>query len=152
MHSGPVVRIVHKKMVYLKRSNSKRVYLPKDYDLYVWPDPPSGDPEDYGPTDMQQRLFIYHYEPWEREHFHNLDVVLMVGGAGSGKCWRRGTGVLLGTGERKNVEDIVVGDILLGPDSKPRTVLSLSRGREEFYKVTPVKGDPFFAINLISLH
>lgn len=127
-----------------RRRTSKREYSQDDWDLYVWPDPLSGDPEDYGPTDMQSRLFLYHREPWQREHFHNLDIVLMVGGAGSGKSWRRGTGVLLETGHIKKVEDIIVGDRLLGPDSTVRRVTALGRGIETFYKVTPTKGEPFF--------
>lgn len=62
---------------------SKRTYSPKDWDINLWPDPGPG--AEYGPTDMQERLFIYHKEPWDRPHFHNVDVVLMVGGKGSGK-------------------------------------------------------------------
>jgi len=69
-------------MVFKKK---RKEYKESDWDLEAWPDPPSGDLEDYGPTEMQEQLFIYHYEPWDRPHFHNLDVVLMVGGAGSGK-------------------------------------------------------------------
>ena len=63
----------------------KREYKDSDWDLYVWPDPPSDDPEDYGPTEMQEEVFIYHKEPWERSHNHTLDIVLLLGGAGSGK-------------------------------------------------------------------
>ena len=66
-------------------SRKRRDYKPSDWNLYPWPDPPSGDPEDYGPTEMQEKLFIYHLEPWERPHFHPLDIVLMIGGAGGGK-------------------------------------------------------------------
>lgn len=63
----------------------RREYKPEDWNIYPWPDPPSGEPEDYGPTDMQENLFIYHKEEWDRPHFHTLDIALMVGGAGSGK-------------------------------------------------------------------
>jgi replicative DNA helicase len=44
-------------------------------------------------------------------------------------------------GRTKLVQDIVVGDLLMGPDSNPRTVLSLARGREEMFRVTPDRGD-----------
>ena len=69
-------------MVYRKK---RREYKPEDWTIYPWPDPPSGDPDDYGPTEMQEQLFIYHKEPWERPHFHTLDIVLLIGGAGGGK-------------------------------------------------------------------
>lgn len=119
-------------------------YKPSDWEIYPWPEPSSGDPKDYGPTTMQEEVFILHKKPWERPHNHTVDIVLFIGGAGSGKCWRKGTKVLMYDGTTKNVEDIVVGDLLMGPDSFPRTVVSLGQGREDFYQVTPVKGNPFF--------
>ena len=36
------------------------------------------------------------------------------------------------------VQDIKIGDKLMGDDSKPRIVLSLARGREQMYKVIPI--------------
>lgn len=46
-------------------------------------------------------------------------------------------------GTTKPVEDVAVGDFLLGPDGCPRLVRSLARGRERLYRVTPTKGDPY---------
>lgn len=69
--------------------------------------------------------------------------VLFVLPTGGGKCLGAGTPVLMFDGSIKPVESIRVGDLLMGPDSKPRTVLSLARGREALYRVTPVKGDPY---------
>lgn len=62
---------------------------------------------------------------------------------GGGKCLGRDTPILMYDGTIKPVQDVVVGDLLMGPDSKPRTVLSLARGREMLYRVTPVKGDHY---------
>lgn len=69
--------------------------------------------------------------------------VLFVLPTGGGKCLGAGTPVLMFDGTIKLVEDIVVGDLLMGPDSQPRTVLSLARGSEALYRVTPVKGDSY---------
>lgn len=66
-----------------------------------------------------------------------------VGPQGEGKCMGLNTPILLHDGSVKLVQDILVGDRLMGPDSQPRTVLSLARGREEMFRVTPVKGEPF---------
>lgn len=52
-----------------------------------------------------------------------------------GKCLKKGTKILLHNGTFKNVEDIVVGDILMGDDSTPRNVLGLGRGREMCYDI-----------------
>lgn len=61
----------------------KNKYSPEDWNVYPWPEP--GNNQDYGPTDMQEGLFIYHQEPWERPHYHGVDVVLLIGGKGGGK-------------------------------------------------------------------
>ena len=125
------------------KKNKADKYKPEDYEIWSWPLPPSGDLNDYGPTDMQEPLFIYHKEEWERPHFHTLDIVLMIGAAAGGKCWQRGTKILTYRGKLVNVEDIKVGDLLMGPDSKPRKVTSLGRGREPMAKIVPLNGEPF---------
>lgn len=68
---------------------------------------------------------------------------LVLAGAGSGKCLTKGTPVMLSTGEIRPVEDIREGDLLMGPDSKPRRVLALGRGRAPLYRIVPTKGDPW---------
>lgn len=62
---------------------------------------------------------------------------------GFGKCLGRGTPVMKYDGSIVPVEDIKVGDLLMGPDSQPRTVLSLSRGVGPLYRYVPNKGDSF---------
>jgi superfamily II DNA or RNA helicase len=69
--------------------------------------------------------------------------VLFVLPTGGGKCLGAGTPVLMYDGSIKAVENITVGELLMGPDSKPRRVLSLARGVEEMYRVTPVKGESY---------
>ncbi len=60
------------------------------------------------------------------------------------RCHGKGTKILMYDGSIKNVEDIKVGDQVMGDDSTSRNVLSLARGREMMYKVIPNKGgDPF---------
>ena len=54
---------------------------------------------------------------------------------GRGKCLGKGTPILMYDGIIKNVEDIVLGDKIMGDDSNPRNVLSLARGREMMYKI-----------------
>lgn len=59
----------------------------------------------------------------------------------AGKCFAKGTRFVMFDGSIKNVEDIVVGDTLMGPDSKPRTVLAIKQGRDEMFKITPGNGE-----------
>ena len=58
-------------------------------------------------------------------------------------CHAKGQGILMYDGSIKKVEDIVVGDLLMGPNSKPREVLRLIRGRDKMVRIIPRKGDPF---------
>lgn len=67
----------------------------------------------------------------------------IIAATGTGKCLGEGTPVLLFDGTVKPVEGVAVGDLLMGPDSRPRRVLSLARGRERLYRVVPTKGDPY---------
>lgn len=56
-------------------------------------------------------------------------------------CFKAGTRVMRFDGTSVPVEDVKEGDLLMGDDSKPRTVMELCRGYEEMYKITPIKGD-----------
>ena len=57
-----------------------------------------------------------------------------------GGCLGKGTNVLLHDLTYKKVEDIVVGDKLIGPDGKERNVLGLYRGKSKLFKVEQKKG------------
>ncbi|NJM79934.1 MAG: hypothetical protein HC854_10505 [Flavobacterium sp.] len=61
------------------------------------------------------------------------DLIIVAARPGMGKCLGKGTKVLLFDGSLKNVEDIKVGELLMGNDSTPRKVLSIARGREQMY-------------------
>jgi hypothetical protein len=62
---------------------------------------------------------------------------------GKGKCLGRGTPILMFDRSIKPVEDVVVGDLLMGDDSRPRKVMSLARGRDKMYDVIHVKGEKY---------
>ncbi len=72
--------------------------------------------------------------------FGKGDLVIIAARPAMGKCLGAGTKVLMYSGELKNVEDIKVGELLMGDNSTPRRVLSLARGREEMYWVKQNKG------------
>jgi len=72
--------------------------------------------------------------------FGKGDLVIIAARPAMGKCLGRGTKVVMFDGTLKNVEDIEVGDQLMGDDSTPRNVLSLARGREKMYWIRQNKG------------
>lgn len=58
-------------------------------------------------------------------------------------CHAKDSSVLTSDGVCIKVEDVKVGDFLLGNDGTPRKVLELHNGVDDMYKVTPIKGEPF---------
>jgi hypothetical protein len=67
--------------------------------------------------------------------------VFLWGAPGVGKCLGAGTPVLRYDGRAVAVESIKTGDLLMGPDSVQRRVLSTSAGTGPLYRIVPIKGD-----------
>lgn len=67
--------------------------------------------------------------------------------AGTGKCLGKNTLVVKSTGERVKVQDLVVGDKLMGDDGTHRTILSTTIGKGKLYKVTVPSTNEFFICN-----
>jgi hypothetical protein len=80
--------------------------------------------------------------PWKRG-------ILLFGPPG---CHDKGTLIMMHDKTWKNVEDIEVGEMLMGPDSQPREVLRLIRGNEKMYKITPETGKEFIVNENHILH
>jgi hypothetical protein len=55
---------------------------------------------------------------------------------GRGKCLAYDTPILMYDGTIEPVQNICMGDKIMGDDSKSRTVISISRGRETMYRVS----------------
>jgi replicative DNA helicase len=83
--------------------------------------------------------------------FHDIDVFMTEGFAPGlvslvaarpsiGKCLGKGTKVLMFDGTLRKVEDVCNGDLLMGPDSKPRKVQNVSVGFGDMYKVKQLQG------------
>lgn len=62
---------------------------------------------------------------------------------GWGKCLHPDTPVMRFDGTVVPVKTIRSGDLLMGPDSRPRRVLSTGSGRGPMFRITPVVGDPW---------
>ena len=65
------------------------------------------------------------------------------GPPGTGKCHTYDTQILMYDGSIKMVQDIVIGDIVMGDDSTPRKVIDLGRGQDELFEIIPRKGEKF---------
>ena len=74
---------------------------------------------------------------WKKGNRH----VIMQLPTGGGKCLGVNTPVLMYDGTIKMVQNIKVGDMIMGDDSTPRKILSTCTGKETLYRITPIKGD-----------
>jgi len=65
--------------------------------------------------------------------------MLLFGQNSAGKCFARGTPMILWDGTIRNVEDLVVGDMLVGDNGTRRRILCQTRGSGQLYDV--LRGD-----------
>ena len=61
---------------------------------------------------------------------------------GTTGCHGKGTPILMADGSIKKIEDIVVGDKVMGDDGTERNVLHLYHGTDKMYKLIPKKSKP----------
>lgn len=88
------------------------------------------------------QLSWHHLEWGDLVHRHNK---LCINAARDhGKCEAVGTKVRMYDGTIKKVEDLKIGDLLMGIDSKPRKVVQLHRGFDDnMYRIDQSKGDSY---------
>lgn len=77
------------------------------------------------------------------EWYRGVKSTMVEMATGTGKCLGKNTPVMMFDGTVKLVQDIRIGDVLMGPDSMSREVLSTVSGVDDLYKITPIKGDHY---------
>ena len=132
------------------RENANKIYLPRFYGISRYGLPPKTDIEPGTPIsvtfantlrDYQEKIVNIYTDHVQRpicnsEHTFNGGGAILEVPCGRGKCLAKNTPVMMYDGTIKCVQDIRVGDVLMGDDSTPRRVLSLARGREMMYKIS----------------
>uniref|UniRef100_A0A6C0CLX5 Helicase ATP-binding domain-containing protein n=1 Tax=viral metagenome TaxID=1070528 RepID=A0A6C0CLX5_9ZZZZ len=138
------------KKVIVYRENENKLYIPRFYGIEKHGEPskyeiPSGDniqvPFQNELRDYQKEIVNVYLNHVKSGHGGGILEVP----CGRGKCLGIDTPILMYDGTIKKVQDIMVGDILMGDDSMPRNVLSLARGHENMYRVYGKKGDGYIA-------
>lgn len=87
--------------------------------------------------DYQQRAINQLYDWFGKGNAGHPCMVLPTG------CHAKGHTILMADGRVVPVETVMIGDKIMGPDGKARTVLHLHRGRSPMLYVKPTKGDGF---------
>ena len=72
--------------------------------------------------------------------------IAIKGPMGTGKCHGLNTPILMHDGSIKKVQDIAIGDLVMGDDSTPRRVMDLGRGEDDMYEVI-LKGGSKYSVN-----
>lgn len=123
---------------------SKKIYIPRCFGIqnYGIPDEykiPNGDNINIsfnGELRDYQKEIIYTYLNNKNENNLNESPIgLLEIPCGRGKCLGKDTPILMYDCSIKKVQDIKIGDKIMGDDSTPRTVKSLARGVETMYKI-----------------
>ncbi len=73
----------------------------------------------------------------------NRKNVFVTSRGGTGKCMGFDTPVIMYDGTIKMIQDIIVGDLVMGDDSSAREVLATDTGEDIMYEVSTIKGDSY---------
>lgn len=84
--------------------------------------------------------FILYYLSTSLDWYPKESLFLIITGQG---CHAIDTPIRMFDGSVKMVQDVEMGDQLMGDDNTPRTVQELFRGTDEMVQINPIKGDPF---------
>jgi hypothetical protein len=133
------------------RENAQKIYIPRFYGITRYGQPSLPCEIERGEIinveftklvrDYQENIintYINYVRPGDSG---NTTAAVEGGGAilevpcGQGKCLGKDTPILMYDGTIKMVQDVKIGDVLMGDDCSPRNVLSTTTGREQLYKV-----------------
>jgi len=137
------------------RENANKIYIPRFYGIQKYGLPPKSE------LDLGENINVPFPNPLRDYQEHIIGVYMshvqrpqctgspnLFGGGGilevpcgRGKCLAKNTQVLMYDGSLKLVQDIKVGELLMGDDSNPRRVLSTTTGREKMYRITDTSKD-----------
>ena len=122
------------------RENANKFYLPRFYGIQRYGMPTKSE-IDVGDTisvpfakplrDYQDKI-VDTYTDYVTQQ--STGAILEVP-CGRGKCLAKDTPIIMYDGTIKKVQDIQIGDQLMGDDSTPRTALTLARGQETMVRI-----------------
>ena len=90
---------------------------------------------------------VYDWRPMSSQNtwrcLFDHDKLLIQGAGAMGKCLLKGTQVIMADGTLRNVEDVVIGDKVMGPDGNPRNVVDLHSGVSPMYRIDQERGESY---------
>lgn len=140
-------------------NNPKLIRTFHDYSITLFTDI---DYEKYDPKNPNTKLLINGLKDLfpddEQDAFHYLmyylascldgkpkdSMIFIITGSG---CHAKDSLIRMFDGKIKKIQDIQVGDLVMGDDNTPREVLELYRGKDQMVKITPTK-EKSFIVNI----
>jgi len=137
---------IKKYELYLE--NEKKLYLPKAFGIHYFGLPKLSKLSDGDNINIPFNGILREFQTEVVDTYLDCQMqqknkALLSVATGLGKCLKIDTPIMMFDGTIKKVQDIKVGDKIMGDDSTPRNVLSLARGREMMYDIIPTKGDTY---------
>jgi superfamily II DNA or RNA helicase len=133
---------------YVFRESDNKIYIPRFYGIERYGLPVRSDISEGMDIDCHfagslreiQKPIVQTY----LDHVQNgSGGAILEAECAAGKCLGINTPIIMFDGSIKKVQDIVVGEQIMGDDSTPRNVLSLARGREMMYSINQENFDGF---------
>ena len=133
------------------RENENKMYIPRFYGIERYGTPERSEIAPGMDIDVAFPKELRDYQNNIIDIFTRAVTPAPAGGileiyCGAGKCLGLNTPILMRDGSVKMVQDVHVGDILMGDDSTPRNVMTLARGREKMYRVD-ASDDESYTVN-----
>ena len=134
------------------RENAAKIYIPRFYGMERYGPPRSSeignglDIDVHFPNplrDYQDKIVGVYVNHVSRDNGEYRGGGILEVPCGRGKCLAKDTPVLMYDGVICPVQQLKVGDVIMGDDSGPRTILSLARGQEMMYRISCGYGESY---------
>ena len=126
------------------QEDDKYLYIPKYYGLEKLGKPKKNKEKEGKPIDIKFKGKLRDYQndivKKSIDYMTKKDGGLISLGCGQGKCLGYNTMIVMYDGTLKPVQDIKVGDIIMGDDGTPRNILTTTSGKETMYRVNQSNG------------
>ena len=138
------------------RENPNKIYIPRFYGIERYGTPERNELDDGEDIcvsfprklrDYQQKIVDVYTSHVSKPNDTNCGGGITEVYCGAGKCLGINTQILMYDGSIKNVQDVLVGDLLMGDDSTPRRVKTLARGVEQMYQILDIANNEKYIVN-----
>lgn len=135
--------------IYLE--TERHLYVPKYYGLNKFGSPKKDELVSGKEVSLEFKGKLRDYQEVAinkvKNAFNNVGGGMLSMGCGTGKCFAPGTKIMKSDFSMELVENLKIGDKLMGDDGKERTILELGNGSDVMYNVYNKISNVFYQVN-----